>query len=68
MSATASPSEPPARTEARRQVLAVEQLHHEERLAGLGLAGVEHLDDVRALDGRDGPRLAVEARRGGPED
>ena len=47
-----------------RQALAVEHLHHEERLAGVGLPGIEHLDDVRALDRRDGPCLSVEAPQG----
>ena len=33
-------------------------------LALLGLAGVEHLHDVRALDRADRPRFAVEAGHG----
>ena len=54
--------EAPAR-EAGAEVFAVEELHHEERLARVGLAGVEDLDDVRALHRRDSARFAMKARQ-----
>ena len=55
----AQPTEPP---QPGRQVLALDELHDEERLAVVG-AGLEAGDDVRvAQDGR-GQRLAPEAHR-----
>ena len=46
------------------QVLADEQLHHQVRVLPSGLvdAGVEHLDDVLAVDRPARARLALEAR------
>ncbi len=51
-------------SEAGGEVLSLEELHDEEGVAGLGLAGVENLDDVGAVHGGDGARLAVEAGPG----
>jgi hypothetical protein len=44
----------------RGEVLAVHQLPHDELVAALVLAEVEHRDDVRMAQGRGGPRLVAE--------
>ena len=53
------PTEPP---KPRRQILAFDELHDQERLAVVG-AGLETGDDVRVAQDGGGQRLAAEAHR-----
>ncbi len=59
-------AEPPPLLHHLLEIVAVEQLHHEERRAVElgGDVGVDHFHDVVALDARRSPRLALEALDG----
>ena len=61
MSTRLADAQPLAR-EPPRQRLAVEELHHDVRDFVLDHPDVDHLDDVRVMDGGGGARLVDEAR------